>query len=326
MPVRIFTVGRVFPGDAAEYIPFRSDKSLFDADLIIFTPTFDEYASYESYAGKPLISESDSHDLVLDCAHWRNEIKTAVEAGKVVFVTLVKPAEVYYDTGERTFSGTGRSRITTRQVASASSYDSIPLQIQGLVPKGGTEISVLDDLGPLAAYWREFGPNSTYEIYFESKGVEPLFGTKKREKVIGALARYKSGGALVLLPPVCWDETALTYSRGKSTFWRKDGIILGKRLLSALIAVSDALRREGSRAPIPGWAEAAEYSLPVEERLRTQAKEVDGQIEHLAQLRKELQEQIKQAAELRTLLFETGKPLEAVVLKALGLLGFNAEP
>src|SRR2546428_2250056 len=146
MPARVFTVGRHFPGDAAEYVPFRSDKSLFDADVIIFTPTFADYESYEGYAGKPLISEADSPELKRDCAHWRNEIKAAIETGKVVFVTLVKPVEVYYDTGQRTFSGTGRSRVTTRQLDSASSYDSIPLRFEGLVPRGGAEISILDDL------------------------------------------------------------------------------------------------------------------------------------------------------------------------------------
>src|SRR5437667_11240617 len=123
MPARVFTVGRDFPGNAAEYVPFRSDKSLFDADLIVFTPTFKDYQSSEGYGGKPLISEADSPMIVQDCAHWRNEIKAAVEAGKVVFVNLVKPAEVYYDTGQRTFSGTGRSRVTTKQVAATSSYD-----------------------------------------------------------------------------------------------------------------------------------------------------------------------------------------------------------
>jgi hypothetical protein len=140
MAARVFTLGRPLPGNAGEYAAFKSDKSLFDADVIVFTPTFDDYNSSESYAGKPLISEGDSPHLINDCAHWRHEIEVAVEAGKVVFVMLVKPDEVYYDTGQRTYSATGWSRVTTRQVASASSYDSLPLRLEGLVPKGDTEI------------------------------------------------------------------------------------------------------------------------------------------------------------------------------------------
>lgn len=325
MPARIFTVGREIPGNAAEYVAFRSDKSLFDADLIVFTPTFADYESHEGYGGKPLISEADSPALMQDCAHWRGEIKAAVDAGKIVFVNLVRPAEVYYDTGQRTFSGTGRSRVTTRGVAMANSYDSIPIRLDGLVPRGGTEISPVGDLGALAVYWNEFGPRSEYEVYFESKGVEPILGTKKREKVVGALARSKGGGALVLLPPVKWDETALTYTRGESTFWRKEGTILGNRLLGALLGASEALRRQGKRTPLPEWATGASYSLPIEEQLRAEASDIDRQMSALADRRADLQKNIEDAGELRALLFETGKPLEAAILRALRILGFQAE-
>lgn len=94
MPARVFAVGRRIPGNAAEYVPFRSDKSLFDGDVILFHPTFEEYNSYESYAGRPLVSESDSPELLQDCTHWQAELKAAVEAGKIVCVFLLKPVEV----------------------------------------------------------------------------------------------------------------------------------------------------------------------------------------------------------------------------------------
>jgi hypothetical protein len=64
-------------------------------------------------------------------------------------------------------------------VNDASSYESIPFKLQGLVPRGGMEISVLADLGPLAVYWNEFRAQSQYEVYFDPTGVQPLLGTKK---------------------------------------------------------------------------------------------------------------------------------------------------
>lgn len=325
MPARIFSVGWDIPGNAAEYIPFRSDRSLFDADVIIFTPTFADYNSHETYAGKSVISEADSQDLVRDCRHWRDELSAAVDAGKTVFVRLVKPVEVYYDTGQRTHSGTGRGRLTTRQVAPASSYDSIPLSFEGLVPRGGTEISVLGDLGPLAAYWHEFGAESEYEVYFDSSGLEPVLGTKKREKVVGGLVRAKGVGALAVLPPLTWDEDALTYMRGKSVYWRKEATALGKRFVNALIAASEAFQREGKRTPVPDWAEASEYSLPTEQYLRDDLVRIDREMTEMAQRRKQLLGKVEEAAGLRWLLYESGKPLELAVIKALRLLGFTAE-
>ena len=324
MPQRVFSVGREVPGNVAEYVPFRSDKSLFDGDIILFTPTFEGYSSYESHAGKPLISESDSPALSRDCAHWRDEIKAAVDSGKIVFVALAKPEEVYYDTGRRTYSGTGRSRVTTRQVTGASSYESIPFRLQGLVPRSGTEISVLSELGPLAAYWNEFVAQSQYEVYFDPTGLQPLLGTKKREKVVGAMVRSEAGGALVFLPPLSWDVEALTYTRGASTLWRKEAFAFGRRLVTSLVAASQALRRGGRKTPVPDWAMAPEYSLPVEQRIQSEIAEVDTGMATLAKRRELLQRQVEEAAELRALLYETGTELEAAVLKALRLLGFVA--
>jgi hypothetical protein len=48
MAARVFTVGLKLPGDAGEYVPFRSQQSLFDADVIIFYPTLDGYSAHES--------------------------------------------------------------------------------------------------------------------------------------------------------------------------------------------------------------------------------------------------------------------------------------
>src|SRR5207244_4389409 len=77
---------------------------------------------------------------------------------------------------------------------------------------------------------------------------------------------------------------------------------------------------------VPDWASVEAYSLPLEERVRAESVKLDREIAALAERGKELQKQIEEASELRALLFETGKPLESAVLKALRLLGFKAEP
>ena len=326
MSSRVFSVGREIPGNAAEYVSFRSDNSLFDADVIVFHPTFVDYNSNEMYSGRPLISDTDSPMLIRDCAHWKSEIKAAIESGKVVFIMLIRPDEVYYATGQKTFSGTGRGRVSTRHVALTTSYESIPLRLEGLVPKGGTAISVLGELGPLSVYWNEFSSDSGYEVYFEPKGVEPLFGTKKREKVVGGLVRTKSGGALVLLPPLKWDIAGMTYKRGKSSYWNTEGVSFGKRFVGALLASSEALRRQGKRTPVPEWAVTPDYFLPTEVRLKYEVEKLDQEMLALVEKRKELRCLVEEAAQLRALLYETGKPLETAILKALQLLGFTADP
>jgi len=167
MSARVFSVGSELPGGVAEHVPLRSEQSLFDGDVVLFWPHFGDYMSSDWYSGHRLLTESHSVRVQEDVAHWRSELKTAVENGKVVFVFMKSPQKVYYDTGARSHSGTGRSRITTRHVDSIESYDCLPFALNGLTPRSGKEISVISELGPMAAYWHEFGSMSAYEAYYE---------------------------------------------------------------------------------------------------------------------------------------------------------------
>lgn len=324
MASRLFTVGLRLPGDVGEYVPLRSDQSLFDADIVLVSPHFDDYRSNEGYQGHRLLTRGDSAALLRDADHWRAELKVALDNGKVVFVYARAPVEVYYYTGSESHSGTGRSRVTTHHVAPKNSYSLLPISLAGLTPRRGKEISVLGPLGPLAAYWNDFGPSSAYEAYYDSGKGTDLLGTKKREKVVGSLVRTTGGGALVILPPLVWDEDALTYYRGSNAYWRKEAQRLGMRLLASFIAASDALRKAGKRSPTPEWVLADAYELQAEQQLQDQIAETDRRIQKLVAKREGLNAELDDARVLLGLLFESGRPLEEAIIQALQLLGFAA--
>jgi hypothetical protein len=326
MAATVFSIGIELPGGVAEAIPFRSTRSLFDADVVVFAPSIAAYSGYESYAGHRLVDESDSVALSRDLDHWCAELSAAIASGKTVFVFLNEPEEVCYHTGSRGVSGTGRSRVTTKHVAPISSFRCLPVQLQGLTPRTGTEISVMGDLGALAVLWREFGAAAKYEVYFDAEGVQPLLGTKKREKVVGAVVPHQSGGALFLLPPIQWDEEALTYSRGAKTYWRKEAVGFGSRLVAALVEVGEARRRIGRRSAVPLWVSAPDWHLPAEERVLADIARVDAEIAGLGERRQELDDELAAARELYGLLFETGAALEHSIRLALAELGFIATP
>jgi hypothetical protein len=323
---RVFFVGLLPPGNVGEHVSLGSDTSLFDADIVVFRPSLAEYHSYESYAGERLLSESDSADVHKELSHWRTELKAAVDGGKLVLVLLTQPQVAYYYTGAREHSGTGRSRVTTNIVAPVSSYDAVPFKFAGLVPRGGGEIAVLNPLGPIAAYWNEFGKDTRYEVYFDPDGLKPLLGTKNREKVVGGVIRTKAGGALVLLPPVFWDEDALSYTRGKKQYWRKSAVALGSRFVTALVAAHSAYRKQGERTPPPAWSSHPTFAIPAEQEVIRKIEGIDAQIASLTARRKTLEADLEDAGTLRALLYETGKPLETAIILALKLLGFEANP
>jgi len=170
----------------------------------------------------------------------------------------------------------------------------------------------------------EFGSLSRYEIYFEPAGVTPILGTKNRERVVGALIRSKGGGALVLLPPVQWDEDALSYTRGDNSYWRKEGITLGNRLSSALLGAAVALRKAGKQSPPPEWVLSPDYALAAEVAAKTTLEKIDKEAKALAGRRATAELELESSRVLYGLLYETGPALENALLRALSLLGFQA--
>ena len=182
---RIFSVGFVFPSESVEEIPFNSDRSLLDADIVLFQPTLGKYDTSTYYRGKPRLEEFSSFDVKRRIAHWRAELKAAVEAGRMVVIYLAKPQEVYLDTGDRSYSGTGRNRQTTVIVAPASSYDALPLAISVTATRG-TAIVPARDLSYFAPYWKEFGEVSHYQVTVEGTFDEVLLHTAVGRRVVAA--------------------------------------------------------------------------------------------------------------------------------------------
>jgi hypothetical protein len=94
---RIFTVGFELPGDEFEYVDFDSDQTLLDADIVLFEPTLGSHprGSYQTHNGLALLTEHSSFVVKKRLDHWKSEIVSAVNAGKLLIVYLAKPIEVF---------------------------------------------------------------------------------------------------------------------------------------------------------------------------------------------------------------------------------------
>jgi hypothetical protein len=122
MSKRILAVGVDLAGDAISEEDFDSRVSLLDWDIVLFRPSIESWVSYaDQYKGKPSLNDHTSFKVKEASEHWRREIKLAVESGKTIVVFLSPLTEVYVDTGERQYSGTGRNRATTRLLISNES-------------------------------------------------------------------------------------------------------------------------------------------------------------------------------------------------------------
>ena len=149
---RIFTIGFELPGDDFEYVPFDSDQSLLDTDIVLFEVGFGDHYPTGSYQGERLFDHQDSVRVAQNLQHWRAELAAATNAGKLVIVFLVKPLSYFRYTGEQQISGTGRSRVRTDIVSRVESYEAVPYVVSAEA-KSGREVQLTKDATYLAPYW-----------------------------------------------------------------------------------------------------------------------------------------------------------------------------
>ena len=131
MSKQIVAVGCYVPDPDIESVPFKSNRSILDADIVIFCPTLKDYVTDSTYAGQPVISQSDSVELKRHTDHWKSELTIALEHSKTVFLFLEEIGDCHIHSGQQEISGTGRSRRVSNIVYSYGPYSSVPLD--GLV-------------------------------------------------------------------------------------------------------------------------------------------------------------------------------------------------
>ncbi len=326
MAKKILTVGLELASDDIAHEEFTSRASLLDWDIVLFKPLIGEFITYDDqYKGRPSLSDSRSFQLKEACEHWRREIKQAVESAKTVIVFLPAVQEVYIDTGDRQYSGTGRNRATTRIVAPYDNYHSIPVDLSPTNTCGTAVRLASKGAEVLAPYWSEFAGVSEYNVLLTNTNFPACLVTKNGEKTVGVLIRSKSSsGTLACLPNIEFYRDEFLDEKGEN--WTDEAVQFSARFISAVISLDAALHSAGEVTPEPAWASDPKYALAVERSLRVDLLEAESQLELAQRNKEDIIEKLQSTGLLRGLLYEKGKPLENAIIDALRLLGFSAKP
>ena len=306
---KIFAVGFEFPGGEVDEFDLSSDRSLLEADIIVFEPGFGELQSlsYDEY------DEFDDDDLLIieeRMSHWCREIKDACDAGSTVFVFLEKPQEASVDR------------------ESVSSYSAIPISLPDVFTTSGSEIRADGDLRYLVDYWNRFSKYSHYELYFagDFDNVDVILKTRSGDRTVGAAIRSGRGN-LILVPPIRYDSDAFIKQGDENEEqWSGEAIQFGHSLIGSLVAVHRAINDNTSATPPPDWASDPTYRLEREDELEVAIQVTSSKIEALQAEQRKLGDELKDVVALRRLLYEQGNQLEEAILDALKLFGFDAEP
>jgi len=329
MSKQIITIEYEIPGRSEDSVSFSSKASLMDADIVLFCPEFFGYGYDDNYCGKTCYSQSGSFQLKEDMRHWKKELDSFLKSGKIVFLLLQRKEEYYLHTGQRTFSGTGRSRITTNHVDLHDNYEFLPVDIGNITPVNGKQITFTGN--PIfSSFYSKFKNDLVYQAYVENIGdAIPVFSGNDKTKILGAI--YQVGaGHLVTLPILVFDEkkfieTIKDEDEKEKEYWNDKGIKFGHEFIDCLLEIDTKLIQGSTKTLAPEWISQKQFSGEKEKKLYDLMNKNNTKIEEFEKKNEELKIQLQKELELKDLLFEQGKLLENAVIKALKILGYEAE-
>jgi len=323
---KIVGIGIDIALDDIHFEAFESKISLLDWDIILFKPDVKQYLySSETYQGKLCLGDTASFLLKERCEHWRRELKQAFDLGKTVFVFLSQMQEIYVDSGERSYSGTGRNRSTTRHVELFNTYRSIPLGLMPVATSGKQMKLSSKGAEILSPYWNEFEKDSTYEVILENPQIKAAITTRTGEKTVGAMVRSKqSNGTILFLPDIDFYRNGFLKEIDEEQSWTPAAIEFAHRFTASILSLDKALRASTDITPEPSWASGEQYILDIEHTLRQKLLESEQKVEDAQREKEKVAEQLSAAGQFRTLLYEKGKPLENSIIEALRIMGFEA--
>lgn len=187
---------------------------------------------------------------------------------------LAAKRDVFIATGEKTYSGTGRNQRTTRVVTQISNYQTLPLDVT-VTNAAGSNIK-LTDAGArwLAPYWTAFGSSAGYKVQVavgSSSRLSVWLATKGANLAVGGVVAVKSsGGGLILLPDLDFEQPEFVEEVDGEAVWSDAAQQFAARLVSSLVTVDKQWRAEAETSPEPAWARLPTYALLGEQRLQSE--------------------------------------------------------
>lgn len=315
-------VGFVFPNEENSYINIDSFSSLSECDIVLFDASLGKsYYTNDSYNGKPAYEHDASIKITEHSEHWQREIRNYLKSGKTLFINLSALKSFFIQTGQKTYSGTGRNRQTTHLVAPYTNYQFMP-KFDGIEFNIAHGDKVISEDSIFIGFLNDFQEFICYETYINTKlNFIAKFTTKSKDKLLGGLLNF-SGGNIVFLPNLNLNNSKLKTSEGK---WTKEAKILSKKLYHHLLEIDKSLNNHNEITPRPEWIKQKDYALKKSEEINIEINDKNNTIDKLKNEIEILNVKYIESEKLNNLLFETGKQLELAVTLALQLLGYKAE-
>jgi hypothetical protein len=283
-------------------------------DLVILDPSaaFETYrgAYPSSYKGLTSFSESQTAKISSDTARRRREFTAVLKGGGTLALLTPPPLRAYIDTGQRTYSGTGRNQKTTIHVAPFDFFEELcPIEIQTELARGN---NITLTATPISRQLRELKSFLMHEALILAKVDVVCAHISGTDSVVSAGIATDSGGFVLLLPHVRSADSFKT-----DAAW----LAANKQFLDAIIRIHHDRRSAAGIEPLPEWALGLQ--VPMQAEVTKQIGTLQSDINDLQNRLAVQSERLASLHESKRLLTGTGTDLEKRVAAALVDLGFT---
>ncbi|WP_150253122.1 hypothetical protein [Nocardiopsis deserti] len=303
--------------DDADRSTFSSDLSVFDYDVVIWDPeaSLNSYSLHVFngyYRGHPSLDDHDSVQIQADVKRRRAEFVEFLNSGRTLVVITRPPQSCYVDSGNRSFSGTGKSRVTTRLLEPFNLLSAFPFDEAKFSRASGSRIE-FDGSGPVVDLLKKYKDKLAYCAFIKNPLGAPVARVAGTDRIVSSILRTEGDGYLILVPAInLRDEPGNGDSDDEG--WLPEAPQFQADLLAAISQLSGS--KSMSR---PQWI--ARYATDEQEHLRLEIVKQQKKIEEARTRLADLQRQ-KELAEAKDQLFlGSGRALELEVKSVLELLG-----
>lgn len=325
---KIAGIGYSMPsGQQDDYVRFDSLGSLSDYDIVIFNSElhktyYNSDSQSPSYHGDTLYNKSSSNSIKKHFEHWKKEINNFLSSGKNVFINLAPLENFYVYSGTKDISGTGRNQKITEHVRPKTNYDFLPTDLKISNSSGKIIVPTNPIVKP---YFEGLKDVLKYETHILKDNVQSLFSTKNKDKILGGVLKHNNGN-IILLPYLDFDQSKFSvWDENEKEIWTDEALKFGKVFINNIVSIDKSLKHGYDKSPKPDWLNHKSYHLEESENIKIEIQEVNKRIEILNSKEDQLKMNLLETEILKDLLYETGKPLEVAVIKALKLIGYQAE-
>jgi len=325
MKKQIFTIGYEIPGHSEDYLDFSHKKSLIDADVVLISPellspSYEYWVSF--FAGGGCFGISESSEYVEQISNLKKEIEDFLKSGKNIFIFLSKKESYQLASG----TTSPRKGQTSYNTYTKNNYDFLPVSIGTLISASGKHIEFSGN-SIFSDFYKKFKNNLEYQLYVEGiDSPQIIFTGKDKTKILGAIHKVENGN-IVTLPYLKYDNKKFTKYNEKEdkSYWTDEAMKFGNNFVDCLLSIDQQLTQEAEKTPSPKWCNQKEFSSKKAIKIEKDIQQNKEEIEKINSKNEKLNDELTNENVLNDLLFEQGKPLENAVIKALHILGYEAE-